>query len=257
MVLDVAVGREERAVGGPDHAQGVLRVAVVNRGDEDAGGVQLVAAQLGHQARPGPVPQAPADQLFDCRSRVDHLARGVLDLLLLVAELRGVDDLVGDLGLNLDDLSLDERDLLLDGSHVAGDLLGLFLGFELKLFFCFEQALQVVVELLGQRIVEFALLRHRLLPAIVTGQVVAVPLGADVVQLAQHAAANQVDRAIVEDVVVPLVAGDQVQARLLGHPGHLLALVDRVAHELFGQHVQARLHGGHGRRGGAGARAAR
>ena len=40
-----------------------------------------------------------------------------------------------------------------------------------------------------------------------------------------------------------------MQAGLLGHAGHLLALVDAVAHELLGQHVQAGLHGGDGRRG--------
>ena len=35
----------------------------------------------------------------------------------------------------------------------------------------------------------------------------------------------------------------------LGDPGHFLALVDAVGHELFGQHVQAGLHGGDGRFG--------
>ena len=34
-----------------------------------------------------------------------------------------------------------------------------------------------------------------------------------------------------------------------GHAGHFLALVDAVAHQLLGQHVQAGLHGGDGRRG--------
>ena len=92
-------------------------------------------------------------------------------------------------------------------------------------------------------------MRQRLLPTVLAGQVAAVPLGADVVQIAQHAAPDRVDRVGVEDVVVPLVAGGQDQAGLLGHAGHVLALVDAVGHELFGDHVQAGLHGGDGRRG--------
>ncbi len=47
---------------------------------------------------------------------------------------------------------------------------------------------------------------------------------------------------------MPLVAGGQEELGLLGHPGHLLALVDRMAHELFGHHVQAGLHRRDGRR---------
>ena len=76
-----------------------------------------------------------------------------------------------------------------------------------------------------------------------------MPLGADVVQLAQQPLADHVDRVVVQDVVVPLMAGGQQQLGLLGHAGHLLALVDAVAHQLFGHHVQAGLHGGDGRRG--------
>ena len=60
-----------------------------------------MAAQLGHQPAAGAVPEPPADQLLDRRPVVDHLARGVLDLLALVAELLGLDDLVGQLGLDL------------------------------------------------------------------------------------------------------------------------------------------------------------
>ena len=81
------------------------------------------------------------------------------------------------------------------------------------------------------------------------GQVAAVPLGADVVQLAQQPLADHLDRVVVEDVVVPLVAGGQQEIGLLGHAGHFLALVDAVGHQLLGHHVQAGLHGGDGRRG--------
>ena len=41
----------------------------------------------------------------------------------------------------------------------------------------------------------------------------------------------------------------QQQIGLLGHAGHFLALVDAVAHQLFGHHVQAGLHRGDGRGG--------
>ena len=109
--------------------------------------------------------------------------------------------------------------------------------------------MQFLVEIVGLGIVGLGRPGHRLLPAIVARQVAAVPLGADVVQLAQQPLADHLDRVVVEDVVVPLVAGGQEQLGLLGHAGHLLALVDAVAHQLLGQHVQAGLHGGHGRRG--------
>ena len=102
---------------------------------------------------------------------------------------------------------------------------------------------------MGLRIVGLGRLGHRLLPAIVARQVAAVPLGADRVQLAQHALANQLHRVVIQNVVVTLVTGGQEQLALLGHPRHLLALVDAVAHQLFGNHVQAGLHGGNGRGG--------
>ena len=72
-----------------------------------------------------------------------------------------------------------------------------------------------------------------------------MPLGADVVDVAQDAALDRVHRLVVEDVVVPLVAGGQVPPGLLGNAGHLLALVDAVAHELLGDDVQPGPHGGH------------
>ena len=41
---------------------------------------------------------------------------------------------------------------------------------------------------------------------------------------------------------MPLVAGGEEPAGLPGHPAHLLALVDGVSHEFFGEHVLARAH---------------
>ena len=71
-----------------------------------------------------------------------------------------------------------------------------------------------------------------------------MPLGADVVQVAKQAAADHRDGVVVKDVVVPLMAGGQEEIGLGRHAGHLLALVDAVAHQLLGHHVQAGLHGG-------------
>ena len=90
---------------------------------------------------------------------------------------------------------------------------------------------------------------HGLLPTIFAGQIAAVPLGADVVQIAQHAAADRLDRVGVKNVVMPLVAGGQDQPGLLGHAGHVLALMGAVGHELLRNHVQAGPHGGDGRGG--------
>ena len=98
VVLDVAVGREQRPVAGGGHAQRMLLLAAVRGGDEDARRVELVAAQFGHQPAAGAVPKPPADQLLDGRPVVDDLARGVLELQILVAELLGIDDGVFDLG---------------------------------------------------------------------------------------------------------------------------------------------------------------
>ncbi len=90
---------------------------------------------------------------------------------------------------------------------------------------------------------------QRRLPTVVAGEVAAVPLGADVVQLAQQPLAEQFHRVVVEDAVMALVAGGQQAIGLLGRQGHLLALVDGVAHELLGDDVQPGLHGGDGHRG--------
>ena len=69
-----------------------------------------------------------------------------------------------------------------------------------------------------------------------------MPLGADVMQLAQQAPPQQIHRVVVQDAVMPLVADRQVQAQFIGHAAHDLALRDVVRHQLFGQDVLARLH---------------
>ncbi len=65
VVFAVAVEREERPHAGAGNGERQRLLAVVAQAaDEDARGVQLMAAQLGHQAAAGAVPQPPANQLF-------------------------------------------------------------------------------------------------------------------------------------------------------------------------------------------------
>ena len=94
VVLDVAVGREQRAVAGGGHAQ---RMLLLGLRCGRAWRMKMLAASswwLPNSAiRPaaGAVPEPPADQFLDRRAVVDHLARGVLDRQVLVAELLGID----------------------------------------------------------------------------------------------------------------------------------------------------------------------
>ena len=216
----------------------MLLLAAVHGGDEDAGRVELVAAQLGHQAAAGAVPQPPADQLLDRRAVVDHLAGGVLDTAWPRSRTsRPVDDLVGDLGLLL------------------GDLL--------------RASTSIVAGLLGAR--GELLLPAR--PASSTSSSAWRVVGLGV--LAAAAAASCRCRAGCRGATGrgcsagrPACRAGSCPSRCrrgccsaaggrwpgsrpvcVGHAGHLLALVDAVAHQLLGQHVQAGLHGGDGRRG--------
>jgi hypothetical protein len=90
--------------------------------------------------------------------------------------------------------------------------------------------------------------RQRLRPTVVARQVVAVPLGADAMNLADQPAANRVHGVVVQNAVVPLMSRGQDLAQLLGEAGHLLAFVNAVAHQFFGQHVLAGFHGFDGHR---------
>ena len=69
-----------------------------------------------------------------------------------------------------------------------------------------------------------------------------MPLGTDVVDIAQQATTDRLDRVVVQDVVVPLMPDDQQLVGLLGNPRHLLALMDTVGHELLGQDMLALAH---------------
>ena len=164
-----------------------------------------MAAQFGHQARPGAIPQPPANQLFDGRPIVDRFARGVRDLLALVAERFGQVRALrrpgprrrsGPSTWARPQSPARRWPRRWPGPISSGRGRNSFDNF----------FLQLIVRL-GAR-------RQRLLPAIVAGQVAAMPLGADVVQVAEHAAPDGVHGVGVEDAVVPLVAGGQEQLGL-------------------------------------------
>ena len=45
-----------------------IRVPILQGAMQGGGGVELVAAEFGHQSAAGPVPEPPADQFFERRS---------------------------------------------------------------------------------------------------------------------------------------------------------------------------------------------
>lgn len=102
---------------------------------------------------------------------------------------------------------------------------------------------QLAHELAFFHVLGFGAFGERHLPAVVAGQVASVPLGANVVDVADNGRIDQVRGVIVEDVVVALVPDRKVFLRFVRDADHLLALGDRVTHELFGQDVAAFFHG--------------
>ena len=61
--------------------------------------------------------------------------------------------------------------------------------------------------------------------------------------VADQTSFERVDRVVVQNAVMALMAGGQNLLGLLRDAGHVLALVDAVGHQLLGQHVLAGLHG--------------
>ena len=69
VVVALAVGREDVPAADARDRQRLHLAAVVVLGrDEDAGRVELMAAELGHQAAARAIPQPPADQFFERRA---------------------------------------------------------------------------------------------------------------------------------------------------------------------------------------------
>ena len=214
VVVDFTVSREDAPVADGRHGQRLhLLPVAAHRRHEDPRRVELMAAKLGHQAAAGAVPEPPADQFLERRPR-----RAVAEGHLRVAKLLRVDILVEDLGLHLGDPLLERIDV---------GRLG-------------------VVEILlpaGELFQRPIVARHRRLPGILAGEIAAVPLGPDRVEIAEELRlADRVDGVVVEDAVVSLMAGGEDLAGVARHPPHLLALVDRVPHQLLGEDMLPRPH---------------
>ena len=64
------------------------------------------------------------------------------------------------------------------------------------------------------------------------------------VDFAQQAPLDQVDRVVIENAVVTLVTDRQCHTGLFGNASHQFALGDIVSHQFFAQDVLARLHCG-------------
>ena len=97
-------------------------------------------------------------------------------------------------------------------------------------------------QLVRLRVFRFERGRHRHLPAVGARRVPAVPLSANVVNIAEETAFDLVGRCVIQDVVVALVADREVFAELLRGARHFFTLDDRVAHQLFAEDVQAEAH---------------
>ncbi len=230
VVFAIAIEREQAAAAyrGDGQRRGMVEFAIFGgcRADQDSGGIELMAAQLGHQPRAGAIPEPPTDQLFERRPLV-----AARQSQLLVTMFSGVDLLVLDLGLNLGD-ELDRMFVLRSGGVL-----------------CIDHRFQVgnvLIEFLetgnlGEWILVVGRQRH--LPAIVARQIAPMPLSADVVNVSQETMRDQPLGVVVEDAVIALMTDGEKLAGLLGHAAHLLALVDAVSHQLFGEHVLALAHG--------------
>ena len=102
----------------------------------------------------------------------------------------------------------------------------------LRILFLLQLGFQIP-DLVADRIVQFAVAIALLAtgqvlgPAVLAGQVTTMPLGLDVVQLPQHAPANQIHGVVVEHAVVALMTGGQQQILLRPPRGPSLCTAPR------------------------------
>jgi hypothetical protein len=200
--------------------QGLSFLAVLpQRGNENRSGIQLMAAQFGHQSAPRPLEQPPATEFFQRRAFV------IAIFLVQVAEVFGLDRLVGVPGGPLRDLP-----------RQFFACLGIFGSLEIRL-----EPLQLIFDAIHHPAGadNFFAAGQWLLPTVAARQIPAMPLGANVVDFAEQSPAQQVDGVVVENVVVPLMPHGQQHVLGLGHARHDFALRDVVGHQFLGQHVLA------------------
>ena len=246
----------------------------MRRRDEDVRRVELVASEFRHQTAAGAVPQAPTNEFFDRRTVVGFFAFGSRRRLIAVifgfAVLNAVDfaafdqDEVEELRALLFDFLVERVQVLLGNGNFAietfrfGDVGGglLFVRNRHNRVDAFLVAGDRRLHLVGG-VVPILILAHqfaffdvdgfrafrkRHLPAVGTREVAAVPLGANVVQVADRGRVNKGRRVIVKDVVVALVADREVLFALVRNANHFFAVRDAVSHQFFGQDVAAGAH---------------
>ncbi len=126
-------------------------------GDENARGIQLMAAQFGHQPAAGSIPKPPADQLLDGGPVVNRIALGVLEFQIVVPVLFRIHAGVFDLSLDLINPFFPIR---------RG-----FVVFFFQLIEFFRPMAEIFFQHVGKRIVGFCGSWHGLLPSVVAGQI--------------------------------------------------------------------------------------
>ena len=248
--------------------------AAVHRRDKDRRRVELMASEFRHEAAAGAIPQTPADQLFDRGTVVGFVpffADGrriavILGLAVLdVVELAALDkDVVGELRFLLIDLLLKSFEFALrlnffarEALRFVDDFEGLLIVGEGVDFFNARLGLNDI-RLHGIRLgVPFHVFGHQgalldvdrfrafwkgHLPAVGTGKVAAVPLRANIVNIADRGGVDEGGCVIVKDIVVTLMADREVLMILLSGENHLFAVGDGVRHQFFGEDVKALVH---------------
>ena len=271
VVVDVAVERvEERTRAGRRNAERTLLFAAVRRRDEDVRRVELVASEFRHQPAAGAVPKAPTDEFFDRRTVVGFFAFRADGRLVTVifgfAVLNAVqfaavnEDEVGELRALLLDFLFERGQVFFRDGNFAIEAFPFGEGGVARIRGDFVDAFAVAgdrrLHLVGGGgpVFEFAhqlalldvdgfrAFRKRHLPAVGTREVAAVPLSANVVQIAEDGRVNEGRRVIVKDVVVALVADREVLFAFVRNANHFLAVRDAMSHQFFGQDVAAGAH---------------
>ena len=172
MIFGFAVHREDVATADGMHRQRMsLRAVFAKRRAEDGRRIQLMRAEFGHQAAAGAVPQSPATQFFHGGANVT-----VGDRLCYVSVLLGVD-----LAVSVPLFPL--RNLLVSSCTLAGSVVAS--SSRLKLLSLSTMRLtSLLLAVDGDNFIGTGN-RHR--PTVVARQIAAMPLSADVMQLAQQA----------------------------------------------------------------------
>ena len=204
-----------------------------------------MGTEFNHQAAAEIVPQTPANHRFCRRGGIVNRAVGADDFLRL--EPGFFDDFRSD---NVVHFGFELFDFLHPNVGFGGVRLEKSVAFGFKaLKLLFQAGVQVEVGV-GKLLV-FGIdnpFRNRRLPGVLFREVGAMPLSANVVQVAQQPLLNGVERVFVQDVVVTLMPGRHEFVSLFRNAAHELAQTNGLRHEFFGQNVKTQSHGGNGRR---------